>query len=307
MTPTLLRGSIVCFTVCLLWGSARTQTSQSSQCDTPLAEGDLRQLIEAGVPGARMRQLLQSCGIDLGQPDEAALEARLRQLGAPSTVLAALAPPEAPAPQATWISPIDRRTMLWLPGGQLEVGSPAGAPDREPDEDAHSVDVGSGFWIDTAEVTNSAYRQFVLSRPEWQKASIRRDVADQNYLREWDGNAFPPGAGDRPVVNVSWHAARAYAAWAGKRLPTEVEWEFAARASVPEVLNMIGGVWEWTSSLYRPYPYVASDGREDLRAPGRRSIRGGASANAPKFLRAANRNSADAAVSTDTLGFRCMR
>jgi formylglycine-generating enzyme required for sulfatase activity len=280
--------------------------AQPVDCDTPLAEGDIRQLMDAGVAATRMRQLIVSCGVDFGQPDQAALEARLRQIGAPSAVVAALAPAEGAAAGATWTSPLDRRAMVYVPDGSFEMGSASSEPDREADEAAHAVSV-SGFWMDTAEVTYRAYRQFVLSRPEWQKAVARRDLAGASYLKDWDGNNFPPGRADLPVAFVSWHAARAYAAWAGKRLPSEAEWEFAARSPSRGIADLVGGVWEWTASHYRPYPYIAADGREDVLGTGRRSVRGGASSNAEKFKRIANRNSADASATSGVVGFRCVR
>jgi formylglycine-generating enzyme required for sulfatase activity len=274
-------------------------------CDTPLAEGDLRQLVEAGVPAARMRQLLATCGVDLGQPDETALEARLRLIGAPLSVVSALRPPDDPAPGAKWVALVDRRAMVYVGGGKFEMGSALTESGRDADETPHMVDTND-FWIDTTEVTNSDFRRFVLSRPEWQKDRVQRSLADADYLKDWDGNTFPAGLGDRPVVHVSWHAARAYVAWAGRRLPTEAEWEFAAHAA-RGVENLAGGVWEWTATLYRPYPYSILDGREEARAAGRRSIRGGADANAIRFQRPANRNSAESTATSSLLGFRGVR
>lgn len=320
--------------------SAAPAARQSSQCETPLGEGDLKQLLSAGVSPTRMRQLIASCGIDLGQPDFAALEARIRQLGAPTSLGAALLPPDGAKGGMSWTAPVDRRPMVYVEGGRFQMGSPPSEANREPDEVLDEVTIGSDLWFDVAEVTNAAYRRFVLSRPEWQKGSVRTELADQHYLSDWDGTAFPVGSDEAPVRWVSWHAARAYAAWAGKRLPSEAEWEFAARAgtsgpywwgatfdprrvavvgaaaTVDEaryrtnpwgLADMIGGVWEWTSSVYRAYPYSATDGREDARDAGRRTIRGGASANAPRFLRVANRNSADASATSDLVGFRCVR
>lgn len=311
--------------------------SGQDDCDTPLGEGDLRQLIGAGVPPVRIRQLIASCGVDFGQPDIAALETRLRQLGATAPVVSALFPPDGPASGASWSSPLDRRRMTFVAGGRFEMGSPETETGRDPDESAHAVVVANGFWMDVAEVTNTAFRRFVLSRPEWQKGGVRLDLADAQFLKGWDGNAPARGTDAEPVRWVSWHAARAYCAWAGKRLPTESEWEFAARGGTTTafwwgetfdqgrvgmarssseqgtaprtnprgVIDLTGGVWEWTATVFAPYPL--SPDHDDPRAPGRRSIRGGASLNAAAMLRVANRNSADPTATSETVGLRCVQ
>lgn len=322
----MTRLALITCVVVIITGIADVKAGRQNECDTPLAEGDLRQLIDAGVAPVRIRQMVLTCGIDVGHSDVAALEARIRQLGAPAIVVAALFPPDSPARGASWTSPIDRRRMTFVSGGRFDMGSPADEPGRDADETQHNVVIAGAFWIDVTEVTNAAYRRFVLSRPEWQKGAVSAEMADARYLESWDGNAVPAGAEEQPVVSISWHAARAFAAWAGKRLPSEAEWEYAARADTktaywwgdgfdetkargtnPWGLAAIsGGAWEWTASLFRPYPFAA-DGRDDPRGVGRRSIRGGASANGASFLRIANRNSVEPAATSATVGFRCVQ
>jgi formylglycine-generating enzyme required for sulfatase activity len=256
-----------------------------------------------------------TCGVDLGTPDLAAAEAVLKQLGLPATVLTALVPPPSGRAGTEWISPFDKRRMMFIPSGAFQMGSPDSEQGRDADETRHDVTIAAGFWLDAEEVTNEAFRRFIIARPEWQPEKVR--ARNKDYLKDWKGTDFPDGAATRPVVWVDWSAARAYAAWAGKRLPTEAEWEYAARAGMPTapdpeyhpwgLRNVSGGVWEWTSSLYRPYPFVATDGRELPNAPGARVIRGGATANAAAFRRPSNRSLEEPGVGTGLLGFRCAR
>jgi formylglycine-generating enzyme required for sulfatase activity len=87
----------------------------------------------------------------------------------------------------------------------------------------------SSFYIDRYEVTNAEYRKFILKHPQWRKDKISSALHNGKYLSDWNGNEFAAGHENFPVVNVSWYAAVAYCQSNHMRLPTEAEWEYAAR------------------------------------------------------------------------------
>ena len=124
--------------------------------------------------------------------------------------------------------------MVLIPAGRFLMGSNEADP-RADEQPVRSVYVDA-FYMDTTEVTNAQFKVFVDANPAWQKDRIAaRYTIDHwtgnntDYLRHWTGNNYPEGSGNYPVTHVSWYAAMAYAEWAGKRLPTEAEWEYAAR------------------------------------------------------------------------------
>ena len=130
--------------------------------------------------------------------------------------------------------------MALISAGEFLMGSNDGHSNEKP---AHTAYVDA-FYIDKYLVTNAQYKSFVDANPKWSKSpkwyewktyptlSIIRKYHDGDYLRHWDRNNFPNRKDDHPVTHVSWYAAMAYAQWVGKRLPTEAEWEKAARGGL---------------------------------------------------------------------------
>lgn len=118
--------------------------------------------------------------------------------------------------------------MVLIPAGEFQMGSPN--PDPEyTHHPLHSV-YTDAFYMDICEVTNAEYKTFLDANPEWRKENVKGFA--EGHLLIWRDNNYPEELEKHPVVFVSWYAAMAYAEWMGKRLPTEAEWEKAARAGL---------------------------------------------------------------------------
>jgi formylglycine-generating enzyme required for sulfatase activity len=205
------------------------------------------------------------------------------------------------------------------------------------------------FYLDKLPVTTGEFLEFVRANPGWRRSRIKPIFADPSYLKNWASDLQPGTNAPRstPVTYVSWFAAKAYAQWKGKRLPTLAEWEYAAGASPTrpdgenapafrqEVLrwyttlgtapgpvgagrpnfwglyDMHGLIWEWVLDFNTAL--VTGDSRSDSGDLERGLFCGAGAqgthdvADYPAFMRLGFRSSLSASYCIHNLGFRCAK
>jgi formylglycine-generating enzyme required for sulfatase activity len=228
---------------------------------------------------------------------------------------------------STMISDKDGMTLLYVPAGEFTMGSDNGEADEKP---VHTVYLDS-FWIDETEVTNVMYAKCVAD------GSACKEPAEKGYYGNSDFNNYP-------VTYVDWNMAKSYCEWAGRRSPTEAEWEKAARgenaytypwgndspkgtllnynyavghtsevgnypdgASPYGALDMAGNVWEWVADWYGRTYYASSLAPNPLGPDSGqyRVLRGGTWGSNDSEIRSANRSWGIPASSDVYTGFRC--
>lgn len=235
-----------------------------------------------------------------------------------------------------------------VPAGMVVIPAGVYRPLFREASDAKETAVPS-FLLDALPVTVADYLEFVRANPRWQRSQVKRIFADEAYLKNWAAD-LDPGTNvrrDGPVTHVSWFAARAYAQWKGKRLPTLAEWELAAAAGADRpdgekdpafrqevlrwytspnselaavgkgppnfygVYDLHGLVWEWVldfnTALLTGDSWTDAGGLERGLFCGAGSQSARDSLDYPAFMRTGFRSSLQASYCVHNLGFRCAK
>ncbi len=222
----------------------------------------------------------------------------------------------------------DIEDMIYIKGAEFIMVSNDGEPDESP---AHKIQLET-FYVDKYEVTNARYRRFLSLTKQRRRSSYTYDPV--------------LGKDRQPVIGIAWDDAHDFCKWAGMRLPTEAEWELAARGSAGFVypwgykwnsecansvetglqrpveggnyplgkspygaLDMAGNVWEWCNDYYDKSFYTQSPSHNPQGPPeGKlRVLRGGSWFDGPTDLRVTKRRGENPKMRLSNIGFRCAK
>ena len=234
---------------------------------------------------------------------------------------------------------------VFVKGGTFIMGSPRDEQGRRGDEVQHKVTLTNDFYIGKYPITNAQYADFLNAKEIKECGSFNgKRLVSRSRGLTYDNDVkwrATEGFENRPVVRVDWLGAIKFSRWAGGRLPTEAEWEFAARGgnrsqgyiysgsdNIDEVAwyrgnsnrrmqslgqkkanelgiyDMSGGIWEWCHSWYGDYPVNAVTNPAGPRSGSRRVVRGGSWNFGAEDCRVARRMSYLPSTNGGDLGFR---
>jgi formylglycine-generating enzyme required for sulfatase activity/tRNA A-37 threonylcarbamoyl transferase component Bud32 len=230
------------------------------------------------------------------------------------------------AAKAARLNPKDGLKYVWIPPGTFLMGcSPGDRKCAESEKPPRQVTISKGFWLGQTPVTVAAYKRFAT-------ATGRQMPTPPRFNTGWIND-------DMPIVNVTWNDARDYCAWAGGRLPSEAEWEYAARGGSTEacygkldeiawykrntpsgtqevarkranafgLFDTLGNAWEWVADWFDAnyYRYGAPQDPPGPENSTFRVLRGGCYGSEPKFARVSLREGYAPDKTLANIGFRC--
>ncbi|MCA9951699.1 MAG: SUMF1/EgtB/PvdO family nonheme iron enzyme, partial [Anaerolineales bacterium] len=257
--------------------------------------------------------------------------------------------PLTATPGTTWTRPVDNMEMVFVPAGSFMMGSDPDVDSNAQDDEQPQHEVSlDAFWIDKYEVTNAQFADFLNAEGNQEEDGSNWFDIDASSARisEVQGEFSADEAyTQHPVVEVSWYGAKAYCEWVGGQLPTEAQWEYAARgensslypwgSSLPscdlanygncsggstltvgslspagdswvDAADMAGNVWEWVADWYASYPEKPQTNPTGPDSGSSKVLRGGAwFINLGSFIRAAYRLNLDPTFTRYYTGLRC--
>jgi len=309
----------------------------------PYSKDDIVGLLKGQVSPKRVVVLARQHGINFQITRQ--VENELRRAGATDALLATLRelahkppapvitrPPAVSPPAETRAGTVKANprgglNYVWIPPGTFAMGCSPGDSECGFDErPSHQVTISKGFWLGQTLVTVAAYRRY--------SGTARKAMPQApDFNSGWKEQQMP-------IVNVSWDDAVAFCTWAGGRLPTEAEWEYAARAGSTEsrygpiddvawyssnsvnkthdvaqkranawnLYDMLGNVWEWVNDWYGENYYPVSPERDPQGPESGQSrvLRGGSWGFFPSDVRVSGRDRYDPDYGDDAYGFRCV-